>query len=146
MIQLYTDKTATNFKANDSVVYPVQITLLNVAKNFRRFNINHGQTIFSLLPVSVFHSAEKIRDDNTAENCYGKYGKNIIQLLGNLHQTAKTHCSIHFPLFFWHSGITVASRQGLHQKGWNNANGLPLGPTIRTHSVCVASLMPWIPT
>lgn len=53
VVQVYMNKTETTLMENAIVVHPVQVVLLNVIKELRRYSINHGETLSGLLPISV---------------------------------------------------------------------------------------------
>lgn len=44
MLQKYTDKTVTTFKASAIVAHPVHVVFLNFTKHFRWYLIDHGNT------------------------------------------------------------------------------------------------------
>lgn len=70
MIQKVSDKTSTTLKANATMVYLVQIGLLNFIEDFRRVLVNHGHTIDGLMLTFVSESAEKSRNVDAAKH-YG---------------------------------------------------------------------------
>lgn len=53
VLQVYTDKVATILKANVTVTYSVSVILLNFNLNFRRYLIDHGQTMVTFLTAST---------------------------------------------------------------------------------------------
>lgn len=51
----------TSLKSNIVVTYPVHVVLLNVTKELRRYLINDGHNLASLLPVSAFSTDDDER-------------------------------------------------------------------------------------
>lgn len=73
------------------MAYPVHLVLLYFTKDFRRFLVDHGHAKVGLFPYLVSKSVVETRDDDTAEDCDGKYKGTIIPLTDDLYQTAKGH-------------------------------------------------------
>lgn len=71
------------------LVNPVPIVVPNFTEDSRRFLANHGHTIVGLLPELISESSKKTIDNDTVENCDGKYGETIIPLTDNLYESAK---------------------------------------------------------
>lgn len=72
MVQVYTDKTATTFKSNAIVPYPVHVVLLNFIPSFRRFLIDNGYTFAGLLPVCTSTDEHEEREEQMVEHKIGK--------------------------------------------------------------------------
>lgn len=62
-VEVYSDKTATKLKENAIVEYPVHVVLLIFTKGFRRYIIDHGNTLAVLLAVAksgIFQDEEEV--------------------------------------------------------------------------------------
>lgn len=69
MIQFHTDKIATRLEPNSTVLYTVEILLLNLTKKYCWYKIDNGRTFVGIWPTST---AEHDQDISIAKRMESK--------------------------------------------------------------------------